>query len=184
MGKSTVASIIRARGGVFLDADDLARRFVEPGEAAWQEIRETFGPAFFLPDGRLNRAELARLVFTDVNARRRLEAILHPRICSALRSWIQERKSEGSRLITVVVPLLYEVGMEKEVDVVICVACTKETQYFRLRQRGWSEGEIVARNSAQWPIEKKMELADFVIWTEGDLQLVERQVDRIISCIG
>ncbi len=82
------------------------------------------------------------------------------------------------------IPLLFETGWERELDVVVCVGCTEETQRERLLKRGWSDEEIRLRNRAQWPVEQKMARADYVIWTEGSLGVTEEQVRRVLQRIG
>ena len=80
-----------------------------------------------------------------------------------------------------VIPLLFETNAAKNFDKVLCVACTPASQQQRLTARGWSAAQIQQRNAAQWPIEKKLTLADYVIWTEGSPEVTMTQVDRILS---
>ena len=77
------------------------------------------------------------------------------------------------------IPLLFETKAEAELDAVICVACTAATQHQRLLLRGWTPDQIAQRIQAQWPLEQKMELADYVVWTEGSLNVHARQLDRV-----
>jgi dephospho-CoA kinase len=83
-----------------------------------------------------------------------------------------------------VVPLLYEVGLARDFDRVLCVACSAVTQQERLEARGWSAEEIRLRLQAQWSIEKKMALADFVLWSEGGLDVLAAQVERVLPRLG
>lgn len=183
MGKSACADLMRARGVPVIDTDDLARRVVEPGQPALEEIRKRFGEAMIGPDGALLREKLARKVFSNPTARKDLEGILHPRIRESWRAQIETWRQEGRPLAVVVIPLLFEVSLEHEVDVVLCVGCTPETQRRRLDERGWQPEEIEARIAAQWPAEQKLARADFVIWTEGSLELHAAQLDRVLSTI-
>lgn len=84
----------------------------------------------------------------------------------------------------VIIPLLYETGAERELDVVVCVACTAATQRTRLRERGWTEEHARRRVEAQMPIEQKMLRADFVVWTEPPLAEHEAQVRRILAVLA
>jgi|YelNatPaOPRAMG01_1025707.scaffolds.fasta_scaffold21785_3 dephospho-CoA kinase len=181
MGKSTVAELLAQRGWPVVDADVLARQVVEPGQPALEEIVRLFGREILDAQGRLRREEVARRVFADASLRRRLEAITHPRIRAlwqqAVAQWRRQQRPGG----VLVIPLLFEVGAQSEVDVVICVACTAETQRRRLLARGWSEREIAQRLAAQMPIEQKLARADYVIWTEGELDLTARQLDCILA---
>ncbi|HXP59935.1 MAG TPA: dephospho-CoA kinase [Dongiaceae bacterium] len=179
MGKSAAAQLLGARGVAVLDTDDLARRVVEPGQPAFEEVLQVFGPEFVAPDGRLRRSELARRVFADPAARKQLEAILHPPIRVLWQAqaalWRNESRPQG----VIVIPLLFETGAEAEFDATLCVACSAATQRRRLLARGWTLAEIEQRLSAQWPIEEKMGRADYVVWTEGGLDLHAAQLARI-----
>jgi dephospho-CoA kinase len=184
MGKSAAAQLIRSRGIPVIDTDELAREVVEPGQPALAEVRRIFGADVVGPDGSLRRDVLARRVFADPEVRRQLEAILHPRIRQLWRARVQFWAAEGRRLAVVVIPLLFETDAQHELDAVICVACSARTQHQRLLVRGWPPEHIEQRIRAQWPVEKKMAAADYVIWTEADLDLHEAQLERIISRIA
>lgn len=181
MGKSTSDKLLRDRGVAVVDTDLIARQLVEPGEPALAEIQALFGVDMVDADGRLRRNELARLVFANVNARQRLENILHPRIRSAWQEQIESWRTEGRTRAVVVIPLLFETKAEARFDAVICAACSAGTQRRRLEARGWGQDEIEQRIRAQWPTEKKMELANYVIWTEGDLDTHAAQLERVIA---
>ncbi len=181
MGKSACAELLRARAVPVVDTDVLARKVVEPGQPALEQIRETFGPEMVGPDGQLRRGDLARRIFADASARQKLESILHPPIRELWRTQAQALRAQGCPLAVVVIPLLFETGAEKELDAVLCVACSAATQSQRLRERGWSVEHIAQRNQAQWPVEKKMDRANFVIWTEASLDLHAAQLDRILT---
>jgi dephospho-CoA kinase len=180
MGKSTAAQLLRERGVALVDTDDLARDVVQSGQPALEEVRKTFGNDILGPDGQLLREELARVVFADTEARKKLEAILHPRIADLWRARIELWRSEGQPLAVVVIPLLYETGAEGEFDAIVCVACTPATQRQRLRARGWTPEEIEQRIAAQMPLADKMARADYVIWTEGGLDVHAEQLDSIM----
>ena len=180
MGKSTAAQLLSERGVALVDTDDLARAVVQPGQPALEKVRETFGNGIIGPDGQLRRDELARVVFADLAARTRLEAILHPRIRDLWRAQVERWQSEGKPLAVVVIPLLYETTAEEGFDGVICVACTPATQHQRLLARGWTREEIEQRIAAQMPVAQKMARADYVIWTEGGMDVHAEQLDRII----
>jgi dephospho-CoA kinase len=183
MGKSACAELMRARRIPVVDTDDLARQVVQPGQPALAEVREAFGPEVIGPDGTLSRRELARRVFSDPAARARLEAILHPPIRALWREQVERWRDEGHALAVVVIPLLFETGAEKEVDATICVACSGATQQERLRSRRWPPEQIEQRLQAQWPVEKKLALATYVIWSEGSLDLHAEQLDRILHLV-
>jgi len=180
MGKSACAGFLRSKGIPVVDTDDLAREVVEPGQPALAEIRGAFGLGVFDRGGGLRRDQLARLVFANSDARKKLESILHPRIRALWRKKVDLWAREGLPLSVVVIPLLHETGAEKELDANICVACSRATQQRRLLDRGWTEAQITQRLAAQMPVETKMAKADFVIWSEAGLDLHEDQLDRIL----
>jgi dephospho-CoA kinase len=180
MGKSASAQLLRGRGVPVVDTDDLARQIVEPDQPALAEIVAAFGPQIVGPDGRLRRAELARRVFADPAARRRLEAILHPRIRVLWRAQAETWRAEGHPLAVVVIPLLFETKAEAELDATICVACSAATQQQRLQARGWPPEQIEQRLQAQWPVETKIARADYLVWTEADLDVHAAQIERIL----
>ena len=181
MGKSTAGRLLRQHGVAVVDTDDTAHQVVEPGQPALAEIRERFGPAVFLPDGRLNREELARQVFALPSARADLEAILHPRIRALWKAEADTWRKSGRACGAVVIPLLFETGAEEELDATICVACSAAAQARRLRERGWDAAQCRQRLAAQWPVEKKIAHADFVVWTETTLEMHAAQLLKIIG---
>lgn len=183
MGKSASADLVQQRGIPVIDTDNLARQVVEPGQPALAEIQGLFGPSLIGPDGRLRRGELARLVFADPAARKQLEGILHPRIRRLWLTQVETWRIEGKPLTVVVIPLLFETGAQHEFDSTICVACSAVTQHERLLRRGWTSAQITQRIEAQWPVEKKIALADYVIWSEADLDVHAAQLDLILSVL-
>ena len=184
MGKSTSAQLLRARGVPVVDTDELARQVVQPGQSALAQVLAAFGPQIAGPDGQLRRDELARRVFADPAARQRLEAILHPPIRALWRAQIETWRAEGRPLAVVVIPLLFETKAEANLDVTICVACSAATQQERLQARGWTPEQIEQRLDAQWPVETKTARADYLVWTEADLDVHAAQLDRILRLRG
>jgi dephospho-CoA kinase len=180
MGKSTAGQWLLQRGLAVTDTDLIARQLAEPGRPALREIVQRFGPAVLSTDGWLNRAELARLVFADAAARADLEAIVHPRVRAAWESEAQGWRDAGRDCGAVIIPLLFETGAESLFDAVVCAACTKTAQWQRLRQRGWTNGQIRQRLEAQWPAEEKIARSDFVVWTETTLVELGAQLERVV----
>ena len=180
MGKSAAAKLLAARNLAVLDTDEIARQIVAPGQPALAEIREKFGPQILATDGSLDRPKLADLVFRDPAARQQLEAILHPRIRATWTEQLVQLRAEGHPTAIVVIPLLFETAAQTSFDATVCLACSVATQHQRLTARGWTPDQIAARNHAQFPVEEKMHLANFVIWTEGDLEIHAAQLRRVI----
>ncbi|HEY8483220.1 MAG TPA: dephospho-CoA kinase [Longimicrobiales bacterium] len=173
-GKSTVAEVWRRLGARVIDADELARRAVEPGTPGLERVVREFGPEVLDERGRLDRAALRRIVFRDPEARRRLEAIVHPEV-RRLRAEEEARaRAEGVRILVHDIPLLFELGMEKEFDVVVLVDARPELRLERLvRERGLSEEEARRMIEAQMPSEAKRPKADLVIENEGTREELE-----------
>ncbi len=178
MGKSTAADFLRGQGIPVVDTDHLASQLVQPGEPALDEIRLQFGSAIVGSDGALRREELARIVFSDAIARRKLEDILHPRIRQAWLDQLEVWRRAAHPLAVVVIPLLFETGAESHFEKILCVACTSAAQRERLAARGWAPDHSRQRIAAQWPIEQKIARADFVVWTEGPLEVHHRQIQQ------
>lgn len=193
MGKSTTARLLRERGARVVDTDEIARQLVQPGQPALAEIRNFFGKEIISADGQLRRDELAKIVFADSSARKRLETILHPKIrehwLSQIEKWhATPKQSDGGRneniaLAVVVIPLLFETQAESRFDKIICTACSANAQRERLLARGWTPEQIQQRNAAQMPVAEKISRSHFVIWAEGELQNHSQQLDRILTAM-
>lgn len=172
-GKSTVAARLAALGAVVLDADRAARAVVEPGTDGLAAVVAAFGPEILGPDGALDRAALAELVFADEARRTELNRIIHPRV----RQWMAERAAaapEGS-VVVQDIPLLAESGLAPLFDFVIVVDARDEIRVERLvRLRGMSREQAEARIAAQAPREQRNAVADRVLENNGtEPELVE-----------
>jgi dephospho-CoA kinase len=183
MGKSTASRFFRERGAQIVDTDELARRLVQPGQPALAAIQSVFGKRVISSTGELNRAELAQIVFADADARKKLEAILHPLIREQWFAQIEAWRGENYPLAVVVIPLLFETRAESHFDKIICAACSTVAQRERLLARGWTPEQIEQRIAAQMPVEKKIARADFVIWTDGALDMHARQIERLLAAL-
>jgi dephospho-CoA kinase len=184
-GKSAVSAMLEAAGLPVIDADRLAREVVEPGRPAFDEIVSAFGREVVGADGRLDRARLGAIVFADPEARRRLEAIVHPRVFEAERAALAElaRARPGS-VAVVDAALLLESGNHRWMDAVVLVAAPRETQIARLMARnGLTRAEAEARLAAQWPLEAKRPYADYEIDNGGSLDRTRRQVAELVAAL-
>lgn len=182
-GKSSVARIFQDNGAYVIDADELARQVVQPGKPAWRNIAQTFGAKVLNPDRTLNRAALAAVIFRNEAKRRRLNAIVHPRVAreqAKLTSAIVQK--DPGAIIVYDVPLLFEAGVDKRVDKIIVVTADRATQIRRLMTRnGLTRAEAVRRLRAQMPLRAKIARADEVI--DGTLSFAQTksEVERIVS---
>ena len=180
MGKSTAARLLKKVGLPVVDSDDLAREAVHPGTEGLAEIADEFGEGFLKADGSLDRDKMASKVFQDEAARKRLEAIIHPRVRIVWEKQIDQWREQKRPVGVVVIPLLFEVDLQDSFDAVLCVACTANTQRARLRERNWNDAQITARIAAQMDIAQKMDLADHVLWNEGAPELLMDQMKEIL----
>lgn len=180
MGKSTAARLLKKAGLPVVDSDDLAREAVQPGTEGLAEIADEFGEGFLKPDGSLDRDKMASTVFQDQAARKQLEAIIHPRVRAVWENRIEQWREQKRPVGVVVIPLLFEVGLQDSFDAVLCVASTASTQRSRLRGRNWSDAQIAARIAAQMDIAQKMDLADHVLWNEGTPDQLGEQLNGIL----
>jgi len=183
MGKSTAADFFLSHGVRVVDTDEIARQLVQPGQPALAEIQRAFGNHLLASNGSLKRDELARIVFAREADRKKLEAILHPRIRERWLAQIETWRREDCAFALVVIPLLFETGAEAHFDKVICAACSPAAQHERLAARSWNADQIRQRIAAQLPVEQKISRSHFVLWTEGALASHARQVERILSRI-
>ena len=179
-GKSVVASLLREMGAVIVDADQLAREIVRPGQKAWQEILTTFGPDILKDDQTINREKLREIVFKDPIARKRLETITHPRIRELAQERISAAAAKQTEVVVYMAPLLFENKVHLWIRPVVLVTCDLDVQKQRLKERDkLNDSEIERHLSAQMPMKEKKELADLVIENNGDLEELKRTVQAV-----
>ena len=181
-GKSTVSARLAELGAVILDADKAARAVVEPGTPGLAAIVEAFGPDVLSPDGSLDRAGLASIVFADEAALAKLNAITHPLIHARIESEEQAAIAAGGDDVVLVhdVALLAEWGRAKDFDLVIVVDVPAETQLARLTaERGMPEDQARARIAAQAARDQRLAVADIVIDNSGTRADLTRRVDEV-----
>jgi dephospho-CoA kinase len=178
-GKSTVADMLRDLGAEVIDADDAAHAVYAPGTPGFDEVVREFGPSY-VRDGGIDRGRLGELVFNDVEARKRLNAIVHPLV----REWMADRTSEaaerGAEVVVHDVPLLFENGLEATYEAVILVYAPEAVQLERLMSgRGVQEGRARAMIAAQMPMEEKRRLARLVVDNSRSRDETRAQVKRL-----
>jgi dephospho-CoA kinase len=178
-GKSVVSAMFRELGAAVIDADQLARDVVAPGQPALEQIAEAFGRDILQADGQLNRSRLATRIFADASARERLNAITHPPILERMQQAVLAHRGEPGVLI-LDIPLLYENTRAGLVEKVIVVWVDRATQIERLTARdGLSRMEAERRVDAQLPLDEKRLRAGYVIDNRGSLANTRRQVEAI-----
>lgn len=175
-GKSHVRARFEQLGVPTIDSDLLARAAVAQGTAGLAAVIERFGPSVLHGNGSLDRQKLAGVVFTDPDARKFLEAIIHPEVRRAIDAWFLAVDPREHPFAIADIPLLYEVGRDRDFEAVIVAACDPETQLRRVMARdGLSDLEARRRIAAQLPIGEKARRADYVIRTDGSFEDTDRQ---------
>jgi dephospho-CoA kinase len=183
-GKSTVATILKQLGAAVINADELSREVVQPGNEAWKEIVETFGADILQSDKTLDRKKLRTMVFNSPEARKKLEAIIHPKVRALAEERIRELAAAGRSIIVYEVPLLFEGQLHLWLRPVILVACDVNAQKQRLRDRDRLTNTEAQRHiDAQMSLEEKRKLADYVIENNGSLEELEQQVKSVLEMI-
>lgn len=179
-GKSTILASLKELGAYVLSADDASHRLTAVGGEALPAIRETFGEAVFLPDGALDRRALGEIVFHDQSCRRALEAIIHPAVQREMLREIEKAAEDGSRVVVMEVPLLYETGMDALCGEVWVAYLDGESQTRRLMNRDrLTREQAEARIQSQMSLEKKAERADVVIKTDKPAPEVHKEVAHL-----
>jgi dephospho-CoA kinase len=175
-GKSTVSRLLAARGAVIVDADVIAREVVEPGTRGLAAVADAFGPAVLAADGSLDRPALAGIVFGDPEARRRLDAIVHPLVRA--RATEVAAGAPPDAVVVHDVPLLVEAGQAGMYDLVLVVEADPQTRVARLVQRGLTAEDARARMAAQATDEQRRAVADVVLDNSGTPEQLADQVER------
>ncbi|MCC6214018.1 MAG: dephospho-CoA kinase [Polyangiaceae bacterium] len=183
-GKSTVAARFRERGLPVVDADQVARDAVAPGSDGLAELVAAFGPGVLDPDGALDRKRLAAVVFADAAERKRLEAIVHPRVRALTIARFAALAGAGEPLACNEVPLLVESGLAAALRPLVVVSVPEAVQLERTVARdGCTADEARARVRAQLPLADKVALADHVIDNSGDRAATCRRADEVLDTI-
>lgn len=178
-GKSAVAALLCQFGAVIVDGDRIARSLVVPGEPALAEIVAGFGTQVLLPDGQLDRAGLAGVVFADEPALARLDAIMHPRIAERAEQLMAAAAADGVDVVVYDMPLIVENGTAGDFDVVVVVHAPLATRLARLEGRGISAEEARRRMARQATDEQRAAVADVLLDNSGDLTHLREQVRRM-----
>jgi dephospho-CoA kinase len=179
-GKSEVSRRLAGYGAVVIDADLIAREVVEPGTEGLAEVVAAFGPGVLDRTGRLDRAKLADVVFTDGKQLAKLNAIVHPRVGVRMREL--EAGAEAGSIMVADVPLITENNLAGSFDLVVVVDVPPRVQAERLmRMRRWTRDQIQARMAAQASREQRLAIADIVVDNSGSLAELDRQVGELWS---
>jgi len=182
-GKSAVAAMFAARGATTIDSDEIGRSLMQPGNVVYDRIVSGFGPEVVLPDGQLNRAKIAEIVFNDLDRLKHLNAIVHAPVLREIdRQIFAQRQKNPNAIVVVESAVLFEAGQNRRFDKMVVAWCRPEQQIERYRAKsGVSVEDIQRRMAAQMPSEEKKRMADYVIDTSGTLEETERQVEEVYA---
>jgi dephospho-CoA kinase len=185
-GKSTACGIFADLGRFVVMADEVARKLADEDPEVKREIEAEFGPGAYLPNGFLDRKNIAAVVFTDKRKRARLDSIIHPRVFRAIEQQLAPLPTTQTLpYVLIEAALIYETGMDESLDYVIVVTAEEEICIQRVSVRDSVSREDVRRRiSAQMPMERKMKRADFVIHnnaTEAELRSSVLFLDSLLS---
>jgi len=189
-GKSVVGEMFVALGAHLIQADAISHQLMQPGQAVYQEVVRHFGPGILNPDGAVNRARLAEAAFgapgTNQTSRiQELNRIVHPAVIRRQEEWMQEVGRRDPRAIAVVeAALILEAGAAKDFDRLVVVTCLPEQRIQRWAARmgvdqDTAQREVTRRMAAQFPDEKKIEAADYVIDNSGSLDETQKKVGQV-----
>jgi dephospho-CoA kinase len=179
-GKSTAARMLSDLGAVVLDADALAREVTAASSPRFREIVGLFGPEILAPDGELDRAAVAAIVFSDPEKLDALERIVHPVVDERIEEGLA-RYAGTDTVLVLDSPLLIQMGMAARCDLVVVVACSPERQVSRLLAKGMEEADARARMAAQPSLDEIASHADHVLDNDGSVAELEDQVRRLWS---
>ncbi|MXX56520.1 MAG: dephospho-CoA kinase [Gemmatimonadetes bacterium] len=180
-GKSAVADLWRRAGVPVVSADELAREAVKPGSPGLARVAALLGPEALDAEGAMDRAAVRRIVFGDDGLRRGLEAIIHPEVRRLRDEWTAVQRAARQGVVVWEIPLLFEAGIARDVDVVVLVDAPPELRRRRaMETRGLSAEEVDAMMAAQMSADLKRQRADFVIENGGPReQLAERAAEVV-----
>ncbi|MEH7222998.1 dephospho-CoA kinase [Bacillus sp. JJ1566] len=184
-GKSTVSQMFKEAGIVVIDADVIARKVVEVGEEAYEQIVQSFGEDILLPDKTIDRPKLGSVVFFSEEKRLLLNSIVHPAVRKQMLKEKEEHLNNGKETVVLDIPLLFESKLTSLVDRTILVYVDHETQLVRLMNRNnLNKKDAVARINSQMPLKDKIQLADAVIDNNGTIEATKDQFHEICKQWG
>lgn len=180
-GKSSIARQLIRLGFFIIDADVLAREVVQPGTDGLREVIAAFGEQYVELDGTLDRQQLGALIFSDPDARARLNGIVHPRVRESMWRKAEMYAGMDARRVAVLdIPLLFEVGVHTLIDVTVLVYAPVPLQLARLMKRnGLNEHEAALRIEAQMDIEEKRRMSDVIVENVGEEETVPRLAEEL-----
>lgn len=196
-GKSVVGEMFAALGAHIIQADEISRQLMEPGEEVYREVVRHFGSGILNPDGSVNRSRLAESAFgtsagiagTKPARVQELNQIVHPAVIRRQQEWMEQVAQRDPRAVAIVeAALILEAGMAESLDRLVVVTCSAEQRVERWATRlnvdkQAARREVARRMAAQLPEEEKIEAADYVIDNSGTLRETRRQVEEVYAAL-
>lgn len=183
-GKSTITSWFLEKGIIVLDADQIVRQLQKPGSQLLYDLAHEFGPSVILENGELARDVLGSIIFHDESAKQKLNAMIHPLVKQKLVEGMEQAKARGEQLVVLDVPLLFESGFESLVDRTLVVYVPREIQVKRLMKRDQiDESYALAKINSQMSLEKKRDLADYVLNNEYSMRELRTQFEQMFEML-
>ena len=181
-GKTSVCNRLKELGVKVISADEMAREAVAPGSTAFKKIVHYFGNTILLSDGTLNRKKLRRMITDDSDVRLAMERFIHHEIAKLILKNVVFAEKEGSRMVVIEVPLLFELDMKEKFDWVVVVSADKELRVKRLMERDQtSRDEAMHLIDVQMPEKEKINRADYVVRNEGSMEKLVESVDILFN---
>ena len=181
-GKTSVCNRLKELGVKVISADEMAREAVAPGSTAFKKIVHYFGNTILLSDGTLNRKKLRKMITDDCDVRLAMERFIHHEIAKLILKNVVFAEKEGSRMVVIEVPLLFELDMKEKFDWVVVVSADKELRVKRLMERDQtSRDEAMHLIDVQMSEKEKINRADYVVRNEGPMEKLVESVDILFN---
>jgi len=178
-GKSTVGVILKELGAVIIDLDKVGHEVINPGTPGWREVVEAFGQEILSPQGNINRQKLAQIVFQNPEALQRLNRIIHPKIDLEVQSRLQKFQAQGTDMVVIEAALIEAVSWTAQAEQIWVIKALIETILGRLKDRGMSESESLARMGAQSPAEEHLKQGLVIINNDSTVEDLRAKVVKL-----
>ncbi|MFH1654498.1 MAG: dephospho-CoA kinase [Pseudomonadota bacterium] len=184
-GKSTVTAFFKELGLPVINADEIVHDLMKPHSHTWKILFEHFGSIILGKKDHISGENLARIIFSDKEEKRFLEKLLHPKVKEEIEIEISKLTKHNAKSVIIEVPLLFEVGWEDLMDVVIVVTCEKDEQLKRCKNKfAWDEETLKLAMDSQIPMGQKIDSADYTIDNSASIDKTQKQVEKLINKLG
>lgn len=178
-GKSTVSSILKELGAVVIDSDSIGLDVVNKGTSGWQEVVNAFGEEILSSEGTIDRGKLARIVFRNPSALRKLDGIIHPRVDAEVEKQLQKYQTTNVKAVFIEMAIMVDTCWMPRVNQYWVVQAPKETILERLKERGVSRSDALARMANQPPVEEKIKQNLVIIDNNGNMTDLKAKIEKL-----